>query len=65
MRPRISYIGLALAAAAGTGDVQFLNFGTVDIAINTTLPTGAPSFGLFRMDGNRVTMVGSNIPLPA
>ena len=65
MRPRISYIGLALAAGVGTSDVQFLNFGTADIAINTTLPTGAPSFGLFRMDGNRISMVASNIPLPA
>jgi hypothetical protein len=64
MRPRISYLGMALAAAAGTSDVAFANFGTADIALNTTLPTGAPSFGLFRMDGNRVSMVGSNIPLP-
>jgi hypothetical protein len=62
MRPRISYLGLALSAATGGANVQLNNNGTIDTFISTTLPGGAVSWGVFRLTGDgSVQMLASNI----
>jgi hypothetical protein len=63
MRPRISYLALALQAATGASNVTLVNQGTLDALISTTLPGGGVSWGVWRTnpDGS-LQLLASNLP---
>jgi hypothetical protein len=64
MRPRISWIALAMSLALGA-NVEFTNLGVVDIAISATLPGGAVSWGVWRLIGSgNVQLLGHNMKVP-
>jgi hypothetical protein len=64
MRPRISYLTMALSAATGGANVNLVNNGTIDAYINATLPGGTNTFMATRMNGLAPTILATNISLP-
>jgi hypothetical protein len=65
MRPRISYLTLALSAATGGANVTLINNGTLDAMIAANLgPGGTTTWMATRHQGQGVAMLATNIDLP-
>jgi hypothetical protein len=62
MRPRISYLALALQAATGASNITLINQGTIDALLGMALPGGGTSWGLWRTnpDGS-IQLLASNL----
>lgn len=65
MRPRISYLTLALSAATGGANVTLVNNGTIDAMIAASVgPGGTTTWVATRHQGLGITLLGTNIDLP-
>ena len=64
MRPRVSYLAMALSGATGGANVNLVNNGTIDAYVTSPMPGGGSTFVVTRINGLNQTILATNISLP-